>query len=209
MIGTALLLLVRNMSFYGEIVPTYRVCAGLIVHSPCTLDSRIKGTYQSTLPDGQKEILEWDDGQKKTQYYDGTVAGKCDTILSANNILVSSGSYIDWDFHDLSEADNDIGHGLAQDNLGLEQCNSRIYSILIKNLEISSGHLQIGNAAVDRWNGFLESGSILKLPPNSFFVLACENAPVGIAVGAGNSNLKLNAIDGDVRLAINYNACSV
>lgn len=208
MIGPWYLLIVKRMSVIPD-VPEFRSCAGIMVHAPCVLDSRVRGVYESLLPDGQKEILAWDDGQKKTHYYDGTFPGKCDTILSANTLIVTAENSIDWDFHDLSEPGNNIGHGLGQDNLGLEQCNSRIYTVLLKNWATSQGNLVIGNSASSRWGGFLEGGSFLKLPPNSIFGLVCENPGEGIPVGPGNSNLRLNALGGSVTFGINYNACSV
>lgn len=213
MIGAHLILLVKNMSSTPDAVPARRACAGLIIHAPTTLDSRVRGTYESLLPDGQKEVLEWDDGQKKTQYYDGTFPGKCDTVVSANKLLMASGAHVDWDLHDMSEPGNDIGHGrlpgdLGQDNLGQPTCSARIYSLLLRNTPNSVGDLVVGGAASDRWSGFLVAGATLRLPPNSIFVLACEGNE-GMAVGSGNSNLKMDAVGGDIEYGLNMNSCSV
>ena len=201
------------MSSTPDTVPARRACAGLIIHAPTTLDSRVRGSYESLLPDGQKEVLAWDDGQKKTQYYDGTFPGKCDTVVFANKLLMASGAHVDWDFYDMSEPGNDIGHGrlpgnLGQDNLGQPICLARLYSLLLTNLAASTGDLLIGNAAVDRWSGFLEAGATLRFPPNSIFVMACEGNE-GMGIGAGNSNLKMQAVSGDVTHGINLNGCSV
>lgn len=196
------------MSTEPDVIPLPRSCAGLIIHAPTAIESRLKGTYESTLPDGQKEIVAWDDGLKKTQYYDGTFPGRCDTVLSANLLLLTTGLHVDWDLHDLSEAGNDIGHLQGQDNLGMPQCSARIYSLLVRNTPGSVGSLVLGNASSDRWSGFFLAGATMTLPPSSVFAMICENTQ-GMPVGAGNSNLKVLASGGAATYGLNWNGCSV
>ena len=171
---------------------------------------RIIGTYSSVLPDGQIAEAKWDDGQKKIDYQDGSVAGSCDTVLSANNLSLISGTSVNWDLYDLSESGNDIGHGIGQDNLGLTQCNARIYNLFLKNwgeAKASAGSLVVGAAASGEWPGFLEAGSTVTLLTDTEMALICEG-PSGMPVDSSEPNLKIAATGGAVVFGLNYISCS-
>ena len=171
---------------------------------------RIMGTYSSVLPDGQVAEAKWDDGQKKIDYQDGSIAGRCDTALSANKQTLISGTSLNWDLYDLSETGNDIGHGIGQDNLGLNQCNARIYNLLVKNwgaTQASVGNLVIGAASSGEWDGFLEAGSTITLLTDTEMALVCER-PTGMPVDVSTANLKFAASGGAVVYGLNYNSCS-
>lgn len=215
MFGGSLMLLFApgGLSFSDDRLPSpRRTCAGslIVVKAATRLSMRVQGTYVSILPDLQQAKVEWDDGQKDIDYGPGSVPGQCDTILSANKQQIASGLSVNWDLHALGEAGNDIGHGLGQDNLGLEQCNARLYSLLLKNwgsAQGSTGTLTVGGASVDEWTTILNSGATVTLPPDSFSVLVGESQN-GFASPEGNSLLKLAAGGGPVVFGINYAACS-
>lgn len=182
--------------------------SGVKVHAPSSVKMRISGLYTSTLPDGQVAQVAWDDGLKAIDYADGSEPGLCDTVISANLLSINDGEYVDWDLHDLSEANNDIGHGLGQDALGLETCTDRVYSLLIKNREDSEAAMTVGNSATNEWTGFLDAGSTLTLPADSIFALISDQ-PSGMPVdGDDNCNLKIAASGGTLNYGVNFCGCS-
>ena len=184
---------------------------GVTIHAPTQVSIRISGLYQSILPDGQVASVTWDDGSMTKDYSDGSEVGLCDTILSANLLSLVDGGVINWDLHALSETDNDIGHGDAQDNLGMGQCTSRIYSLFIKNRADSEADMIIGGAATNEWTPLLDSGAKISMPPDSIFALIGENQS-GILVSESNCNLKIEADGiggGDLLYGLNWNGCSV
>lgn len=215
MFGGSLLLLFApgGVSFSTDSLPTpRRNCAGavVVVKAPTRLTMKVSGQYISVLPDGQQAIVKWSDGERDIDYPPGSYPGQCDTVLSANKQQLSSGASVDWDLHDLSESGNDIGHGPGEDNLGLEQCNTRLYSLLLRNwgaAEGSTGTLTVGGAALDEWTALLEAGAKFTLPPESLSAIVCESQN-GFAVSEGNSLLKLESSGGPVVFGINYNSCS-
>lgn len=206
---SALLFFFPNLTPVGAAVDR-RTCAGVIVHAPTRCDMRIMGSYTSVLPDGQTAEAKWDDGQKKIDYQDGSIAGRCDTALSANKLQLANAASVNWDLYDLSEAGNDIGHGLAQDNLGLVQCNQRLYNLLLKNwgdAEGSVGTLTVGAAASNEWSGFLEPSGTIKLLTDTEVALIAES-PNGMEVSDTDAFLKVAASGGAVVYGLNYNSCS-
>lgn len=181
---------------------------GVRIHAPSQVAMRISGLYTSTLPDGQVAQVQWDDGQKTIDYHDGSEPGFCDTILSANLLSIDDGEFVDWDLHDLSEANNDIGHGEGQDNLGMNQCNARVYSLFIKNREDSEAAMIVGNASTNEWTAFLTAGSTLTLPADSIFAIIGDQ-PAGLPVdGDDNCNLRITADGGELLYGVNLCACS-
>lgn len=181
---------------------------GVKIHAPSKVQMRISGLYTSTLPDGQVAQVEWDDGLKTIDYHDGSEPGFCDTILSANLLTIANGAFVDWDLHDLSEADNNIGHENAEDNLGMNQCTERVYSLFIKNREDSVATMIVGNAPTNEWTAFLTAGSTLTLPADSIFALISDT-PSGFPVdGVDNCNLRIAASGGALSYGISWIACS-
>ena len=172
---------------------------------------RVQGRYQSVLPDGQVAFVDWDDGFQTIDWLDGSFAGYCDTILSANLLGItwnpSVPSKVDWDLHDLSEPDNDVGHGDAEDNLGTGQCSVRVYNLLIKNHQASEGDMLIGNASSNKWTGFFNTGATLTLPPDTAFALIAESQS-GMPITETNALLKIEAIGGTLSYGLNFNGCS-
>lgn len=183
--------------------------SGVLVHAPSQVSMRISGTYVSVLPDGQVAQVLWDDGLRTYNYQSGSQAGLCDTVLSANLLTLSDGATVEWDLHDLSEADNDIGHGDGQDNLGLEQCTSRVYALFVKNREDSESTMVVGNATTNEWTAVLDAGSTLTLPADSIFAITSE-LPTGMLVdGTADCNLMIESSGGDLRYGLNWIGCSV
>lgn len=180
---------------------------GVVVHAPTQISMRISGSYQSILPDGQVASVNWDEGGFQIDYPSGSEPGLCDTILSANNLTIEDGDSVDWDLHGLSEPDNDIGHGLGQDALGLETCTSRIYALFLKNRADSESTMIVGDSSSNQWDSLLTAGSTLTLPADSFFCLISEE-PNGLDVASDNCNLKIESDGGTLSLGLNYCACS-
>ena len=180
---------------------------GVVVHAPTQISMRISGTYQSILPDGQVASVNWDDGGFQIDWPSGSEAGLCDTIISANSLSIDDGDSVDWDLHAMSEPDNDIGHGLGQDALGLEQCIARIYALFLKNRADSESTMIVGDSSTNEWDALLTSGSTLTLPADSFFCLISEE-PNGLDVVSDNCNLKIESDGGDLNYSINLCATS-
>lgn len=179
---------------------------GVVVHAPTLVTLMTRGEYASVLPDGQRAVVKWSDGEKKYDYPDGAGAGRCDSIVSTNKLIVGSGTVIDWDIHGMSEPGNNLGHGDAEDNLGIPQHVERLYTLLLKNwsnADGSFGTLRVGASTSNEWTTFLEAGSYLQLPPDSVAFLVGLAAP-GLAVASDNRNLKLSATGGDVVAGLNY-----
>lgn len=177
---------------------------GVRIHAPSQVAMRISGLYTSTLPDGQVAQVQWDDGLKTIDYHDGSEPGFCDTILSANLLSIADGNFVDWDLHDLSEANNNIGHNDSEDNLGMSQCTERIYSLFLKNREDSAATMIVGNASTNEWTAFLTAGSTLTLPVDSIFAIIGDQ-PAGLPVdGADNCNLRIAADGGTLAYGLNY-----
>lgn len=180
---------------------------GVVIHAPTRLEVRITGTYQSILPDGQVAQVVWDDGFQTIDWPDGSYPGACDTILSANVLSMSEGEHIDWDLHDLSEVDNNVGHLDGEDNLGMNTCTRRVYNLLVKNTEDSEGDMIVGDSGGDEWTGFFASGAKIELPPDSVFALIGET-PSGLSVAEDNALLKIEADGGALSYGLNWNGSS-
>lgn len=178
-----------------------------IIHAPTQISARISGLYQSILPDNQVATVAWDDGTQEIEYRDGQNPGECDTIISANLLSLADTLSVNWDMHDLSESGNDIGHGLAQDALGMEQCTSRVYTWFFKNRSDSTSNAVIGNSASNEWTGLLTAGSTFTLPPDSF-VGIIGGQPAGMSVSSTNCNLKVLSSGGDLNYGLNWCGCS-
>lgn len=192
-------------SFAGIGIPRTN-SGGVIVHAPSSVTFVSRGSYVSVLPDGQKSVVDWSDGEKKYDYPDGTGAGLCDSVVSANKINLGEGEHIDWDLHDMSEPNNDLGHGDAEDNLGLPQYVSRVYALLVKNWtdqEFSSGVLLVGASPTNEWGAFLDPDSFFKLPPDSVLSIVGKG-PAGLPVASDDCNLRFEAQGGDVVFGLNY-----
>ncbi len=165
---------------------------GVVIYAPTQVNVRISGLYQSVLPDAQVSTVEWDDGTMTKDYFTGAGPGLCDTILSANLLEMGDTEYVDWDLHDLSEDNNDIGHGEGQDQLGMNHCTSRIYSLFIKNRSDSEANMVVGASATNEWTSLFDTGATITLPPDSIFAVIGEHQ-AGMAVTSTNCNLRVEA----------------
>lgn len=181
-----------------------------IMHAPSSLTFALRGLYQSVPQDGQAAKINWTMPLVNLDFPDGTGPGRCDTILSSNALTLENAEEVKWDLYDMSEPGNDIGHGVESDNLGMPQCNARIYSLIVRNwssLEGSTGALELGNAGANEWNSVLGSGCIVSLPADSMFAII-GGPEDGLDVASDNCLLKAKASSGAVVWGLNYIACS-
>jgi len=177
---------------------------GPSVSAPARVNLRISGTYSNVLGDDQVVRVPWDAGSLLFDIESGAGDGLADTALSSNSQALADAASVNWDIYDLSESGNDIGNGVGSDMLGLGHCSARICALLIQNKSDSQGALVVGNAATNKWTGFISSTGTVTLPAGSLFMVGGPNAD-GMAVdGSTNFKLKLAASGGGVDYGIHW-----